>query len=438
MSLRPICMTAALAVAVTVLASWSVQPAQAGEPYLDRLVQTLLYAHDDDDREDAAEDLGKLRDPRALPALRQAAVYDSEDDVRDEARKAIYRTDYRRPAAPPIIGNDLVGHLTQILLYAGDEDDREEAAERLGKLRDPRALPALEQAAIYDTEDDVRDEAGDAARDIRRYSPAAWPFTCQPGHVGHNPATCPRRGEVCNTCHHDPCTCHKSAPQPQCDQCNGVCRGHDAPQANSWYDPYQGQSYQEVPQTYLPGQVQEPQNDGRFVDPRYSPPTSSYPAPAPDNYVNLGPVPNYNYPTPTPDYRASVEDRTYYAGQVYVDYNTYTPAPVYTPTTRIYTYRTPTTTYCPPAPVNVPRVQVDVRSRSKAYQAYVNSRGGVSYRQYEYRYPQSSSSVTRYTRTGYPYTTRDSGRRDRDDCDDGHSRDRHDRDRDRDRDHHRR
>lgn len=73
---------------------------------VDYLINELLYARDDDDREDAAEDLGKLRDPRALPALQQAAIYDDEDDVRDEARKAIRRIEERSvvvAVAPPVV-----------------------------------------------------------------------------------------------------------------------------------------------------------------------------------------------------------------------------------------------------------------------------------------------------------------------------------------------
>ena len=69
-------------------------PVVAGRPRVydvDFLVQELLYARDDDDREDAAEDLGRIGDARALPALRHAALYDEEDDVRDEARDAIRR-----------------------------------------------------------------------------------------------------------------------------------------------------------------------------------------------------------------------------------------------------------------------------------------------------------------------------------------------------------
>lgn len=58
---------------------------------LEYWIDQLLYASDDDDREDAAEKLAKIGDTDALAALRKAAIYDKEDDVRDEARKAIKR-----------------------------------------------------------------------------------------------------------------------------------------------------------------------------------------------------------------------------------------------------------------------------------------------------------------------------------------------------------
>ena len=66
--------------------------------YVDYLVDQLRFAKDDDDREDAAEELGKIGDARAIPFLEQAAIYDREDDVRDEARKALKRIYACNPA----------------------------------------------------------------------------------------------------------------------------------------------------------------------------------------------------------------------------------------------------------------------------------------------------------------------------------------------------
>lgn len=78
-----------------------------GQPPQDRvdyLIGTLLYAHDTDNREDAAEDLGKIGDPRAIPALEQAAAYDKKGGVRKEAYKALQKIHAMQPvvvAAPP-------------------------------------------------------------------------------------------------------------------------------------------------------------------------------------------------------------------------------------------------------------------------------------------------------------------------------------------------
>ena len=79
--------------------------AMAGNGY-SPLVHQLLYARDDDDREDAAEDLAKYGTPADIPYLQWAAAHDPEDDVREEAVKAIrkilrrYQTYATPPAAP--------------------------------------------------------------------------------------------------------------------------------------------------------------------------------------------------------------------------------------------------------------------------------------------------------------------------------------------------
>jgi len=71
------------------LAGPAVAAAQPPQDRVDYLIGTLLYAHDDDDREDAAEDLGRIGDPRAIPALEKAAAYDKDGGVRKEAYKAL-------------------------------------------------------------------------------------------------------------------------------------------------------------------------------------------------------------------------------------------------------------------------------------------------------------------------------------------------------------
>ena len=58
-------------------------------PRTERLIDQLLYARDDDDREDAAKNLGKLKAREAVSALIRAMRNDAEDDVREEAAKAL-------------------------------------------------------------------------------------------------------------------------------------------------------------------------------------------------------------------------------------------------------------------------------------------------------------------------------------------------------------
>lgn len=97
-----------MATAVLLAPAWPTI-SYAGEfvDQVDYLISELLYDTDDDDREDAAKALGKIADPRALPALEQAAIYDDEDDVRSDARKAIRRIREIYPGvvvttAPPV------------------------------------------------------------------------------------------------------------------------------------------------------------------------------------------------------------------------------------------------------------------------------------------------------------------------------------------------
>jgi hypothetical protein len=88
---------AGLAMLITVLALPSRSLAGYGYyPEGDRvehLIAQLQFAWDDDDREDAAEELGKIGDPRAIPALQRAAARDGDKGVRKEALKAIRRID---------------------------------------------------------------------------------------------------------------------------------------------------------------------------------------------------------------------------------------------------------------------------------------------------------------------------------------------------------
>jgi len=116
----------ACALGIGMLAPWQSALAGHGESRVARYINELRCDRDDDDREDAAEHLGRLGDPRAVPALVQALLSDPDDDV------------------------------------------REEAAEALGRIGDARALPALRHAAATDDDKSVRKEAREA---IERIAP---------------------------------------------------------------------------------------------------------------------------------------------------------------------------------------------------------------------------------------------------------------------------
>jgi hypothetical protein len=79
-------------------------PAAMATPAHPHLVQKLLHAYDEDDREDAAEELAKCGMPADIPALQHAATYDPEDDVREEALQAIGKIQqrYAAYATPPV------------------------------------------------------------------------------------------------------------------------------------------------------------------------------------------------------------------------------------------------------------------------------------------------------------------------------------------------
>ena len=307
LNLRTLQVSVAAAVGLFVLAG-STGSAEAGHDDLFSLVRQLQQARDDDDREDAAEVLGKLGDPRALPALQEAAVYDKEDDVRDEARKAIQRIGDRRGLARHHDADGRLGHLIDRLRFARDDDDREDAAEALGKLGDPRALPALREAAVYDKEDDVRDEARKAIRRIGD----------RPGYAAHHVA-----GDRVD----------RLIRQLRWGGDNDD-RKDAAKELGRLGDPRALSSLEEAA-VYDgdKGVRKEAGKAAREIHGRNRPaapycdlhghelPCALCTNPAPDNYIDYGPVPNYDY------------DRTesyYSAGPAYPPYG-YVPAPTYTP-----------------------------------------------------------------------------------------------------------
>ena len=65
----------------------------------DRLIRQLLTARDDDDREDAAKELGRIGGSRALEALEYAVEHDRDRGVRKKARKAAEKVRARIYAA---------------------------------------------------------------------------------------------------------------------------------------------------------------------------------------------------------------------------------------------------------------------------------------------------------------------------------------------------
>lgn len=150
------------------------RPAAADDRQTAAWVYQLQTARDDDDREQAAKTLGRLGDQAAISPLFQAAIYDPEDDVRDAARNGVLRlTGGVAPRDGVEITDDLVGRLMRQLLAGDDDDDRESAARSLGRLAEPRALSALEIAAVFDPDDDVRDESRESAIRIRQAIAAA-------------------------------------------------------------------------------------------------------------------------------------------------------------------------------------------------------------------------------------------------------------------------
>jgi HEAT repeat protein len=159
--------------------------AGCGTGDLEKYTTILKEDFDDGEREDAAEELGKLGDRAAVPAL-CAAVRDPEPDVREAVAEALGRL------ADPAAGPDLVKLLrdpekkvrqeavkalgligdhervVDLLPMLGDRssDIREETAEALGKIGSALALPALRRVVTEDGDTDVRNKAAFAVRVI--------------------------------------------------------------------------------------------------------------------------------------------------------------------------------------------------------------------------------------------------------------------------------
>jgi HEAT repeat protein len=169
-----------LALLTVLLAGCSCGPGKL-EEYTTRLREDF----DADEREKAAEKLGTLGDPDAVPALREA-TRDPDDKVREAAAEALGlladpaaaadlaallrdpEKDVRRKAvkALGLLGD--AGRVSDLLPLLGDRssDIRQETAEALGRIGSPLALPFLQRLAAEDSDADVRAAAGFAARRI--------------------------------------------------------------------------------------------------------------------------------------------------------------------------------------------------------------------------------------------------------------------------------
>jgi hypothetical protein len=139
------------------------------DPVVAGLVNQLQFSQDDRDRQKAAKELGKMADPGTLGLLIQAAVYDDASSVRKEARKsAVHISGDVAPRQGLVIPQDAVGALMSQLFDGRKDGDRENAARQLGAMANPASLPALEIAAVFDDDSDVRDAARKAAVTVRK------------------------------------------------------------------------------------------------------------------------------------------------------------------------------------------------------------------------------------------------------------------------------
>ena len=152
------------------------------EDVVEALIDSLLGDPDKNVRKEAARSLGNLSAEEARPALRHAARYDSSSRVRKAAEDAlkklgpepyrrpfVYRQDPLRYTWPDDRYRDRYYDKDEIELEkrlrelgSRDKGERKKAAEKLGKLGDRRAVPALIQAMRNDPEEDVREEAAEA------------------------------------------------------------------------------------------------------------------------------------------------------------------------------------------------------------------------------------------------------------------------------------
>jgi hypothetical protein len=140
---------------------------QQPNPAIGQLLNQIQFASNEDARESAAKELAKINDPRTLLVLIQAAVYDSEDSVRQAARSAALKvSNGTAPRQAVEIAGGPVGTLMTQVLDGKEVDQRRQSAKDLGRSTDAHALAALEIAAVFDRDDAVRDAARKSAVQI--------------------------------------------------------------------------------------------------------------------------------------------------------------------------------------------------------------------------------------------------------------------------------
>jgi hypothetical protein len=136
-------------------------------------------------RRKVAEVLGEMGDEAVLSALENTTKKDPDQDVREEAARAIEKIRFAKPLSQ-LQSDDrgdrekaveklaklpyperVIEILGRVLLSDPEPDVRKEAAEQLGKTKNPRALPVLKRAGS-DPDEKVRKEVEKAVARIKK------------------------------------------------------------------------------------------------------------------------------------------------------------------------------------------------------------------------------------------------------------------------------
>jgi hypothetical protein len=157
-------------------------PGAAGNPSpLDpvALAAQRLQSFHASSRRDGAQTLGRLGDPRAVPALVHALKYDSSKDVRIAAAQALGQ----------IGGNDSEVVLERCIVYEKKEEVRDAAALALRRLRDRRDAMAASSASSRPENRLLPSASGSQASVPRLPSPSAPPAGSRPSPFRNQPKT---------------------------------------------------------------------------------------------------------------------------------------------------------------------------------------------------------------------------------------------------------